>query len=240
MIQESRDIDRPFAFLLRGGPVLYLILWSLYGLLAWRLLRRLPAPAGGIVMAALLFIHLFGLFKASRCGFAPLYEVHSGTDCYAFGYGPILLAGLAIGWMLLGSRRPGSLVARGGRILGALAILWVMAMGYGVVRAAVPPASPWEPLVPRHSPGPRTLSAIAYDTHRNRAVLFGGITSWDGQNWVYDTTTWEWDGQDWHEMSTPIAPPSRTLHAMAFDETRGRVVLYGGQNANGNLADLWE
>ena len=230
----------PFADLLRGGPVLYLVFWSIYGFVVWRLLRRLHAPAAWILTAVILFIHLFGLFKASRCGFSPLFTVHSGIGCYAVGYAPILLAGLSLGLILLGSRRSGPFVTRIGRVLGAAAILWALAMGYGVVRAAVPPASPWQPLVPLHSPGPRTMSAIAYDTQRNRAVLFGGITSWDGQNWVYDATTWEWDGQDWQEMTTSVAPPGRILHAMAFDETRGKVILYGGKNESGNLADLWE
>ena len=33
-------------------------------------------------------------------------------------------------------------------------------------------ASRPEPLVPRHSPGPRTMSAIAYDTQRNRRPVW--------------------------------------------------------------------
>lgn len=35
------------------------------------------------------------------------------------------------------------------------------------------------------------------------------------------------------------APPARTGHYMAFDELRAQVVVFGGENANGALADTW-
>src|SRR5215207_3432522 len=232
--------DLPFAFLLRGGPILFLILWIFYGFLIWLLLGKLTLLTSMVVIVGLLFIHLMGLFKVSRCGFHALHEVPGVTGCYAYGYIPIILVCITLGLILLRERLPKQLTAWCKRMLMSFAIIWICLMGYGIYRSAFPPVSPWKPLAPLHSPGPRTMSAIAFDTKRNRAVLFGGITSWDGDHWVYDATTWEWDGKDWKEISTAVAPAGRILHAMAYDEKRGRVILYGGKNLSGNLADLWE
>jgi hypothetical protein len=121
-----------------------------------------------------------------------------------------------------------------------LSAAWLLLMGSGVYRAAFPPASPWSPLAPEHSPGPRSMAAIAYDASRQRAVLFGGISHWNGREWVYDNSTWEWDGRDWQRIETVAAPTGRILHAMAYDEVNEKVILYGGQNTSGSLADLWE
>jgi hypothetical protein len=152
----------------------------------------------------------------------------------------VILFFILFALFLLVERLPEGLFHWAKRIAIPLVTIWILLMGYGISQAAFPPASPWKPLAPKHSPGPRTMPAIAYDSKRHRAVLFGGVTQWNGKAWVYDNSTWEWDGQDWYPMDTPIAPTGRAHHAMAYDEQRGRVVLYGGENASGTLADLWE
>ena len=230
----------PFRFLLQAGPLVYLILLLAYLSLIWSLFRKLNSLAILAVSASLLLIHLVGLSRVTKCGFYPVLEAHSANGCYAFRYVPLSLELIILGIVLVGRRLPEPIIAWGRHIFTALAILWVFLLGYGVYRAAWPPASPWKPLAPAHSPGPRSMSAVAYDTKRNRAVLFGGMTNWNGKEWVYDTSTWEWDGKDWQEIKSSVTPAGRILHAMAYDEKLGKVILYGGQNANGNLADLWE
>jgi len=230
----------PFSFLLRAGPIVYLMLVVVYLSLIWRLLSRMNALTALAASTSLLLIHLVGFSKATICGFYPLYEVHGLTGCYAYRYIPLVVEVILLGLVLVGGHLPRQFVTWGKRVLLPLAVIWLLLMGYGVLRAAFPPASPWKPLIPAHSPGPRSLSAIAYDTKRNRAVLFGGLTNWNGKEWVYDTSTWEWDGRDWTEIKTSVTPAGRILHAMAYDEKLGKVILYGGQNTSGNLADLWE
>jgi hypothetical protein len=85
-------------------------------------------------------------------------------------------------------------------------------------------------------PSPRQ-SQGAYDSARERYVLFGGATN-DGR--VGDT--WEWDGHRWNDVSPDgVSPPARLGHSMAFDAARGVTVLYGGADAgNAELADTWE
>jgi hypothetical protein len=76
-------------------------------------------------------------------------------------------------------------------------------------------------------PRGRRGHALAYDAARKKVVLYGGIAGTQTQD--YMTDTWTWDGASWERVATAAAPhpEPRTGHYMAFDEARGRVVLYG-------------
>ncbi|MBK8974736.1 MAG: hypothetical protein IPM29_02310 [Planctomycetes bacterium] len=86
--------------------------------------------------------------------------------------------------------------------------------------------------------GGRHGHALAYDSARDRIVLFGGIA--DELNFVYLSDTWEWDGNTWTERTPAVSPPARVDHALAYDSARGRIVLFGGQGGSGRLSDTWE
>src|SRR4029077_7367186 len=43
--------------------------------------------------------------------------------------------------------------------------------------------------------------------------------------------TWEWNGRAWEERDVRT-PGARDHHAMAYDEARGQVVMYGGWDAD--------
>jgi len=58
-------------------------------------------------------------------------------------------------------------------------------------------------------------------------VVFGGSGLFN-QNAYGDT--WEWNGTAWSERPVD-SPGPRDHHAMAFDEARGVMVMFGGQNA---------
>lgn len=76
-------------------------------------------------------------------------------------------------------------------------------------------------------PAPRTLCGFAYDSARDRVVVFGGL---GGNNNKYGDT-WEWDGQRWEEKYFPargaLAGPRDHL-AMAYDSKRKCMVVQGG------------
>ncbi|MCY2956334.1 MAG: hypothetical protein NT107_04780, partial [Planctomycetota bacterium] len=76
--------------------------------------------------------------------------------------------------------------------------------------------------------------AMAYDSGRNRTVLFGGL------NGSYLGDTWEWNGATaaWTQVAS-TGPQSRYEHAMAYDSSRNRTVLFGGLNGS-YLGDTWE
>jgi len=78
--------------------------------------------------------------------------------------------------------------------------------------------------------------ALAYDSGRQRVVLFGGSpfshTVWD--------RTLEWDGTTWTE-SPAARPPglARHEHAMAYDAQRSKIVVFGGDNNVVHFGDTW-
>lgn len=87
-----------------------------------------------------------------------------------------------------------------------------------------------------HGSGPpaRATHRMAYDSRRNRLVLFGG---WGDNGPMRDT--WEWDGEGWIEAAGN-GPTPRFATRIAFDEARGKTVLFGGRGPDGDLGDTWE
>lgn len=96
------------------------------------------------------------------------------------------------------------------------------------------------------SPGPgrRAGATMAYDEQRRVTVLFGG--SLCGQDpdfcpWgnpggrINFHDTWEWDGTVWTQVPAASVPPYPLWHSMTYDTVRQRVVMYGGQDAVGNI-----
>ena len=119
-------------------------------------------------------------------------------------------------------------------------VLWGAILIAGIAFSAFYPWSGWQPINPEHSPGPRALTAIAYDKARSTAVLFGGVSDWLGYSFYFRNDTWEWDGHDWSEIHSKNSPPARGAQAMAYDEKRGAVVMFGGLSRDGSmLADTW-
>lgn len=79
-------------------------------------------------------------------------------------------------------------------------------------------------------PTARRWHSMAYDSARNRTVMFGGYNLSELQD------TWEWDGVNWVDKTPAGTKPSaRYRHAMAYDSAHGRVVMFGA-----GAADVWE
>jgi len=79
-------------------------------------------------------------------------------------------------------------------------------------------------------PPPRCCHDLAYDSARDRYVMFGGWANGDLDD------TWEWDGSTWTQMFPSLAPTPRWGHRMAYDPNLQRVVLQGGNNGP---AETW-
>ena len=99
----------------------------------------------------------------------------------------------------------------------------------------------WDEVTPpSDSPTARESHALTYDAVRDRVVLFGGSDT--PLSLVNDT--WEWDGEAWSEVTPAGASPeARGLHALTYDPTRGRAVLFGGLREDvllSRLGDTWE
>jgi len=87
-------------------------------------------------------------------------------------------------------------------------------------------------------PPARCQHVMTYDGARGRVVLFGGNSSPRDAAHGLLGDTWEWDGAKW-TLAASVGPPARDHHALASDEGRGKVVLFGGWDGK-FLDDLWE
>jgi N-acetylneuraminic acid mutarotase len=79
--------------------------------------------------------------------------------------------------------------------------------------------------------------AICWDATTGRILSFGGGNIPTLQPWTFG---WDPGTETWEVIST-VGPPERRGHTMVFDEASGKVVLFGGVDADGNLlGDTWE
>ena len=100
----------------------------------------------------------------------------------------------------------------------------------------------WKALDPGDRPAagrltPRIWAALAPDPTAPRMLLFGGLDT-DGVR----GDTWQWDGAHWSRLETRHRPPPRWHLAMAVDERRRQLVLFGGvDSTRGPLVhgDTW-
>jgi len=117
--------------------------------------------------------------------------------------------------------------------------------GTYILNTTVTPAV-WTQLLPATRPSKRHLHSMAYDSTRDRTVLFGGFTALNGtpsaETWEWDTTTtttgvWSQrcDNVPVGDVCGGTQPPARGRAAMAYDRTRSRTVLFGGDVADDNI-----
>lgn len=97
----------------------------------------------------------------------------------------------------------------------------------------------WTLLSPAGSlPAGRSYHCAVYDTKDETLIVFGGHSgSFDlNDTWAYDSATGVWtDLNPSGELPIP-----RDSHAMAYDESTGRVILFGGLDDGGYpLDDTW-
>ncbi len=86
-------------------------------------------------------------------------------------------------------------------------------------------------------PTPRFAQAMAYDTSRQRSIMFGGSNFGytNNETWYY------WASNDtWRRVNCPDKRPSaRFGHAMVYDQKNDSVLLFGGYDAQGRRNDTW-
>lgn len=90
----------------------------------------------------------------------------------------------------------------------------------------------WTEITVAPTPPLRSGAVMAYDSVRDRLVVFGGASA---TSQLADT--WEFDGVDWTQRTTATSPAARGDHSLVYDSLR-RVMWMGF----GTLVDsnLWE
>lgn len=97
----------------------------------------------------------------------------------------------------------------------------------------------WTEMSPSTSPPPRTYSGMAYDSKRDRMVLFGGSADQEtaslGDVWEYDL-----ESNRWTDVSPTDGPGARAWHAMAYDDESDLIVVFGGgESRTAYSAETW-
>ena len=89
-------------------------------------------------------------------------------------------------------------------------------------------------------PGPslRSSAAMVYDSARCVTVLYGGFRPLAALS-----DTWEWNGEQWKlvsESGPGSGPGPRSWPGIAYDSTRKRTILFGGEDEKGKFySDTW-
>lgn len=115
---------------------------------------------------------------------------------------------------------------------------FLTAIFLAVVSPSLAQEPTWTQKFPATSPSGRYATRMAYDAARQQVVLFGGannpITLVLGDTWV-------WDGVNWTQKFPATSPPGRHLHAMAYDDARTQIALFGGYTGSfANDTWVWE
>ena len=90
-------------------------------------------------------------------------------------------------------------------------------------------------LATQDAPSARIFQAMAPFSNSGQAILYGGT-------WQTDVSaeTWLWNGSNWTLLTPANNPGPLTEHAMAYDEARGKIVLFGGIHKDGTYSgETW-
>ena len=90
-------------------------------------------------------------------------------------------------------------------------------------------------------PQARHLEEVAFDTHRNTLILYGGAVAEEGKLKEF-TQVHEWDGSGWTALDV-YGPSGRSGHALVYHESEKVTYLIGGvteaQNPYVIYFDVW-
>ena len=122
-----------------------------------------------------------------------------------------------------------------------LAVITMLALLIPVEPASA--QTEWNNLYSVTHPSPRRGHKMVYDSVRKKIILFGGMDA--GNNFYGETWEWDVNTRVWTQRFPATSPKARAYFAMAFDSTRGVVVLQGGrQDWDGDDGDFspstWE
>jgi len=108
-----------------------------------------------------------------------------------------------------------------------------------------PQTNTWTEMYPSSSPPIMYGQTMLYDPINHQIILWGGHESifQNGEliSHQYGNTIWQYDYQQisWQTLPAYRSPPARYWHQAAFDTTNGTMLLFGGNGAQGFLADTW-
>lgn len=89
----------------------------------------------------------------------------------------------------------------------------------------------WSARTPAHSPGLLYNMGASWDPIAQRVIVFAGTAPFNSGR-GYRNEVWEWDGADWSMRAVPgTLPTDRGSVQVAFNEARGTLLSFGGEDA---------
>jgi N-acetylneuraminic acid mutarotase len=96
----------------------------------------------------------------------------------------------------------------------------------------------WTEITAEPKPSARNLYSMVWDDELSRALVFGGRTEGGQVNDVWEFSAPE---NTWEQLSTQGEPPTaRNGHDSVWIPGRRSMLVFGGQDAEGDRNDLWE
>ena len=99
--------------------------------------------------------------------------------------------------------------------------------------------STWQQIAASNAPGPRLMTAMAFDPVNHNVLLHGGIVPVGASSSMPANDTWSWNGSTWQQHQPATPPTLRNGAALVCDTARQRVVLTGG-SSGGSFAWEWD
>src|SRR5579885_2559270 len=102
---------------------------------------------------------------------------------------------------------------------------------------------PWRAMPPGLPPPARKLHAVVYLPTTNQMPIYGGDTRaspWMNDLWILSNANGLGGPPVWSLLTPASAvPAARVTPALAYDQTRNQLFLYGGSHPEGSLGDGW-
>jgi hypothetical protein len=99
----------------------------------------------------------------------------------------------------------------------------------------------WTQKLPANSPLARSNAMLAFDAAIQQIVLFSGLPL--SGHPTFPDEVWFWDGNNWVESAETPSPSRRFDSALAYDDTRRQIVLFGGDTGSPGtdvpMGDTW-
>ena len=99
----------------------------------------------------------------------------------------------------------------------------------------------WSQIAPDHSPSPKALMGMAFDTQSARTIMFGGNAGGNtpgNETWAFTAENPTQDSEtDWTNMNPSDAPAGYLNMAMVYDSDADRMVAYGGWDGTDDFSN---
>ncbi|MFX0204992.1 MAG: kelch repeat-containing protein [Candidatus Hodarchaeota archaeon] len=93
----------------------------------------------------------------------------------------------------------------------------------------------WTQQTPPSSPSERFGHAMVYDSTSDKVILFGGYGVIEG-DYLGDTWVYDLGDNTWTQQAPFPSPSARIFHAMVYDSTSDKTILFGGSSGG---AETW-